>query len=125
MGAGGQATVTTASVCCGAFVRCCADAMRRTKARRNAPSLSFAQTYRRRMSNEPDIVLCDFFAHSSLRVGIKQEELAVGDPVSGSGAAERLFNQRRGHRKTDGEAHCGPGLLGQGERFVASDHRLL
>jgi hypothetical protein len=77
------------------------------------------------MSNEPDIVLCDFFAHSSLRVGIKQEELAVGDPVSGSGAAERLFNQRRGHRKADGEAHCGPGLLGQGERFVASDHRLL
>src|ERR1700750_2909428 len=66
--------------------------MRRTKARRNAPSLSFVQTYRRRMSNEPDIVLCDFFAHSSLRVGIKQEELAVGDPVSGSGADYRWGN---------------------------------
>jgi transposase len=46
-----------------------------------------------------DIVLCDFFAHNSLRVGIKQEQLAVGNPVSGSGAAERLFNQRRGTEK--------------------------
>jgi hypothetical protein len=72
-------------------VCCCADAMRRTKGRRNVPSLSFVQTYRRRLSNEPDIVRCDFYARSSLRVGIEQEELAVGDPVSGSGAAERLF----------------------------------
>jgi hypothetical protein len=45
--------------------------------------------------------------------------------IQGSGAAERLFNQRREHRKADGEAHCGPGLLGQDERFVASGYPLL
>jgi hypothetical protein len=70
---------------CGAGGRLCADAMRRTEGRRNVPSLSFVQTYRRRLSNEPDIVLCGFYPRSSLRVGIEQEELAVGDPVSGSG----------------------------------------
>jgi hypothetical protein len=40
--------------------------------------------------NGPDMVLCGFQVDSSLRVGIEQEQLAVGDPVSGSGAAERL-----------------------------------
>ena len=30
-------------------------------------------------------MLCGFYPRSSLRVGIEQEELAVGDPVSGSG----------------------------------------
>jgi hypothetical protein len=42
---------------------------------------------RRRLSNGPDILLCDFYEHSSLRVGAEQEQLAFGDPVSGSGAA--------------------------------------
>jgi hypothetical protein len=44
-------------------------------------------------------------------VGVKQEVLAVGDPVSGSGAAEPLSNRRRGRRKADGEVHPGPGSL--------------
>ena len=43
---------------------------------------------RRRLSNGADIHLYDFYEHSSLRVGAEQEQLAFGDPVSGSGAAE-------------------------------------
>src|SRR5215467_3347571 len=73
--------------------------------------------------NGPDIVLGGF--DSALRVGIEQEKLAVGDPVSGSGATERLSDRRRRHRKADGEAHCSPRLLGQGERRTADDHALL
>jgi len=61
---------------------------------------------RRRLSNGPDILLCDFYEHSSLRVGAEQEQLAFGDPVSGSGAAEPLSNRRRKHGKADGEAYC-------------------
>src|SRR6267378_2419665 len=68
---------------------------------------------RRRLSNGPDILLCDFYEHSSLRVGAEQEQLAFGDPVSGSGAVEPLSNRRRKHGKADGEAYCSPGLLGQ------------
>src|SRR6185503_18902955 len=34
---------------------------------------------RRRLSNGPDILLCDFYEHSSLRVGAEQEQLAFGD----------------------------------------------
>src|SRR5262249_49503881 len=41
------------------------------------------------------------------RVGIEQEDLAVGDPVSGSRATECLSNRRRRYREADGEAHCG------------------
>jgi hypothetical protein len=40
-------------------------------------------------------VLCGFQAHSSLRVGIDQEQLAVGDPVSESRAAKRLFDREK------------------------------
>src|SRR5450631_584614 len=100
--------------------------MRRTKARRNLTVLSFVQTLQsREISNEPDILLCDFYEYSSLRVGAEQEQLAFGDPVSGSGAAEPLSNRRRKHGKADGKACCSPRLLGQGERFAASNHRLL
>jgi hypothetical protein len=49
----------------------------------------------------------------------------VGDSVLGSGAAEPLSNRRWEHRKADSEAHCSPGLLGQGERRAAGDHALL
>src|SRR5260370_16294264 len=80
---------------------------------------------RRRLSNGPDILLCDFYEHSSLRVGAEQEQLAFGDPVSGSGAAEPLSNRRRKHGKADGEAYCSPGLLGQGQPFAAGNHLVL
>src|SRR5216684_8194186 len=100
--------------------------MRRTKTRRNLTVLSFVQTLQsREIINEPDILLCDFYEHSSLRVGAEQEQLAFGDPVSGSGAAEPLSNRRRKHRKADGEAYGSPGLLGQGERFAAGNHLVL
>src|SRR5438445_6785278 len=69
--------------------------------------------------------LDSFRKYSPLRVGAKQEVLAVGDPVSGSGAAEPLSNHRRGHRRADGEAHRGPRPLGEDERCAADDHALL
>jgi hypothetical protein len=40
------------------------------------------------------MVLYTLWAHSSLRVGIEQEQLAIGDPVSGSRTAEPLFQSR-------------------------------
>src|SRR5207244_6704033 len=86
-----------------------ADAMRRTKARLSLPSLSFVHNWeRRRLTNGSSNRLDSFRKYSPLRVGAKQEVLAVGDPVSGSGAAEPLSNHRRGHRRADGEAHRGP-----------------
>ena len=57
--------------------------------------------------------------------GTEQEQLAFGDPVSGSGAAEPLSNRRWEHRKAKGEAQYSPGMLGQGERCAAGDHALL
>jgi hypothetical protein len=39
------------------------------------------------------MVLYTLWAHSSLRVGIEQEQLAIGDPVSGSRTAEPLSNR--------------------------------
>src|SRR5207253_6517508 len=83
-----------------------ADAMRRTKARLSLPSLSFVHNWeRRRLTNGSSNRLDSFRKYSPLRVGAKQEVLAVGDPVSGSGAAEPLSNHRRGHRRADGEAN--------------------
>ncbi len=69
--------------------------------------------------------LDNFREHSSLCVGVGQEVLAVGDPVSGSGAAEPLFDRRRGRGKADAEAHRGPRPLGQSERCAADSHALL
>src|SRR5439155_5218270 len=84
----------------------CADAMRRTKARLSLPSLSFVHNWeRRRLTNGSSNPLDSFRKYSPLRVGAEQEVLAVGDPVSGSGAAEPLSNRRRGRRRADGEAH--------------------
>ena len=96
--------------CCSASVRSCADAMRRTKAASPfLPSLSFVHNWqRRRLTNGPSNPLDRFREYSPLRVGVKQEVLVVGDPVSGSGAAEPLSNRGRGRRKADGEAHPGP-----------------
>src|SRR5882757_2904585 len=74
-----------------------------------------------RQPNGPDN-LNAFCEHSALRVGAEQEQLAFGDPVSGSGAAEPLSNRRRKHGKADGEA-CSPGLLGQS--FAAGNHLVL
>src|SRR3979490_2188028 len=66
---------------------------------------------RKRLSNGPDILLCDFYEHSSLRVGAEQEQLAFGDPVSGSGAAEPLSNRRRKHEADGGPPKCSRTLL--------------
>src|SRR5213080_4524195 len=99
--------------------------MRRTKARLSLPSLSFVHNWeRRRLTNGSSNRLDSFRKYSPLRVGAKQEVLAVGDPVSGSGAAEPLSNHRRGHRRADGEAHRGPRPLGEDERCAADDHAL-
>ena len=100
--------------------------MRRTKARLSLPSLSFVHNWERRgLTNGSSNRLDSFRKYSPLRVGAKQEVLAVGDPVSGSGAAEPLSNHRRGHRRADGEAHRGPRPLGEDERCAADDHALL
>jgi hypothetical protein len=60
----------------------CEDAMRRTKAAPKCSVTLFVQTCnRRRLGYGPDVVLYTLWAHSSLRVGIEQEQ-AVGDPIS-------------------------------------------
>jgi hypothetical protein len=59
--------------------------------------------------------------HCALELSKKSWLLAIQFPDR----EQPSVYSRRGHRKADGEAHGGPGLLGQGERFVASDHPLL
>ena len=89
------------------------DAMRRTKARLSLPTLSFVPCWQLKeidkWTEQPSRELREY---SPLCVGIEQEVLATGDPVSGSGAAEPLFNRRRGRRKADGEAASRPGTAG-------------
>jgi DNA-binding protein H-NS len=57
-------------------------------------------------------VLCGFETHSALRVGIEQEELAVGDLVSGSGATELAKLSRLQGAKTLRKSGSGFGRMG-------------
>jgi hypothetical protein len=67
----------------------CEDAMRRTKGCLSLPSLSFVQSWQtKEIDKWIKRPLDNIRETSPLRVGVEQEVLAVGDPVSGSGAAE-------------------------------------
>lgn len=99
--------------------------MRRTKARQIVPSLCFAKAScdRRKLQDGPDILLRGFWACSSLRVGIEQEQLPVGDPVSGSGAAERYPIEDGSAMREIMIVAVARKLLSQKEGVALSGHR--